>query len=228
MVPAGFTGRVAFGPFVLDGGTRELRRGGEPIHLTPKAFDLLSALVEQRPRAVSKSALYERLWPNTFVDEANLSILIGEIRTALGDSAKKPAFIRTVHAFGYAFCGEAASLTESTPGPRVSQTGTCWLVSKARHVALHQGENIIGRDPAADIWLDARGISRRHARIVVSGAQALVEDAGSKNGTWLKGRRIESAETLSDGDEIRFGSLSMTFRVWSEAGTTETTGFPSR
>ena len=95
MVPASFTGRVSFGLFVLDGGTRELRRGQEPLHLTPKAFDLLSTLIEQRPRAVSKAALYERLWPNTFVDEANLAILVAEIRAALGDSARKPAFIRT-------------------------------------------------------------------------------------------------------------------------------------
>jgi len=226
MIPAGFTGRVAFGPFVLDGGTRELRRGGERIHLTPKAFELLLALLEQRPRAISKSALYERLWPNTFVDEANLSILIGEIRSALGDPAKKPVFIRTVHAFGYAFCGEAVGVGESEDAARRSDAGTCWLISKARHVALHQGENVIGRDPAADIWLDARGISRRHARIVVTDAQALLEDAGSKNGTWLKGSRIESAQMLTDGDEVRFGSVSMTFRVWSEVGTTETTGYP--
>jgi DNA-binding winged helix-turn-helix (wHTH) protein len=225
MIPAGGSGRFAFGPFVLDGGTRELRRGDERIHLTPKAFDLLSALLQQRPKAVSKSALYERLWPDTFVDEANLSILIGEIRGALGDSAKKPAFIRTVHGFGYAFCGDAVSIEEPAQAPR-TQPGTCWLISHARHVALHQGENTIGRDPAADIWLDARGISRRHARIVVTDAQALLEDAGSKIGTWLKGSRIESAQTLTDGDEVRFGSVSMTFRVWSEVGTTETTGYP--
>jgi len=218
---------MAFGPFVLDGGTRELRRGQEPIHLTPKAFDLLSALVEQRPRAVNKAALYERLWPNTFVDEANLAILIGEVRAALGDSAKTPAFIRTVHGFGYAFCGQAVCAGGS-PAALTATGSMCWLVSKARHVSLHQGENIIGRDPAADVWLDARGISRRHARILVNGDEASVEDVGSKNGTWLKGRRIEAAEALSDGDELRFGSMSMTFRVWSDGGSTETTGSLSR
>jgi DNA-binding winged helix-turn-helix (wHTH) protein len=227
MVPASFTGRVSFGLFVLDGGTRELRRGQEVIHLTPKAFDLLTTLIEQRPRALSKAALYERLWPNTFVDEANLSILIAEIRGALGDSARKPAFIRTVYGYGYAFSGEAVGISGASVGPGPAPR-TCWLVSKARHVSLHEGENIIGRDPAADVWLDARGISRRHARIIVTGAQASIEDAGSKNGTWLKGRRIDSAESLKDGDQLRFGSVSMTFRLWLDAGSTETTGASSQ
>ena len=49
MVSAGFNGRVSFGPFLLDGGTRELRCGVDPIHLTPKAFELISMLIEQRP-----------------------------------------------------------------------------------------------------------------------------------------------------------------------------------
>jgi DNA-binding winged helix-turn-helix (wHTH) protein len=226
MVPAGFTGRITFGPFVLDGGTRELLRGADPIHLTPKAFELLSALIDQRPRAVAKAALYEQLWPSTFVDEANLAILVGEVRSALGDSARTPTFIRTVHGFGYAFCGQAFSVRVLPAGsPTVGST--FWLVSKTKHVSLHQGENIIGRDPSSDVWLDAHSISRRHARIIVSGDSATVEDAGSKNGTWLKGRRIDAAETLTDGDQLQFGSVPITFRVWSD-GSTDSTGSLSR
>jgi DNA-binding winged helix-turn-helix (wHTH) protein len=222
MVPAGISGRVSFGAFVLDPGTRELRRGEETIHLTPKAFDLLSALIEQRPRAVARPALYERLWPDTFVDEANLTILIAEIRTALGDSAKTPAFIRTVHAFGYAFCGE---VVQAIPAGSVSAAGpTCWLLSQNRHMSLHEGENIVGRDPSADVWLDAHGISRRHARITISAGEASLEDVGSKNGTWLNGQRVDKAESLADGDQLKFGSVPMTFRVWTDGGSTDTTG----
>jgi DNA-binding winged helix-turn-helix (wHTH) protein len=223
MVPAGLTGRASFGPFVLDAGTRELRRGEDSIHLTPKAFDLLSSLIEQRPRAVARAALYERLWPNTFVDDANLTILIAEVRTALGDEAKTPAFIRTVHGFGYAFCGEAViegAIANAPPGAGP----TCWLISKKRHLSLHEGENIVGRDPSADVWLDAHGISRRHARITVSAGAASLEDAGSKNGTWLNGQRVDKAESLADGDQLKFGSVPMTFRVWTDGGSTDTTG----
>jgi DNA-binding winged helix-turn-helix (wHTH) protein len=222
MIPAGFNGRVSFGPFLLDGGTRELRRGVDPIHLTPKAFELLSALIEQRPRAVTKAALYERLWPNAFVDEANLAILVGEIRGALRDSARMPTYIRTVHGFGYAFCGHAFNASAL---PAVSPTvgSTCWLVSKTRHVSLHEGENIVGRDPSSEVWLDAHSISRRHARIVVSGDKATVEDTRSKNGSWLNRRRIEATEPLTDGDQLMFGSVAMTFRIWFDGGSTETT-----
>jgi DNA-binding winged helix-turn-helix (wHTH) protein len=201
MIPAGSTDRIAFGPFVLDGGTRELRRGDQPVHLTPKAFDLLWNLIEQRPRAVAKAALYHRLWPDTFVDEANLAILVGEVRSALGDSARKPVFIRTVHGFGYAFCGTA--VTVARPASRsATAAGTCWLVSKTQHVALHQGENIVGRDPSADVWIDRHSISRTHARIVIDGVHATVEDAGSKNGTWRGNdcRRRRAEVRFSDDD----------------------------
>ena len=88
---------------MLDTDTRELRRKALPIHLSPKAFQLLQLLVENRPKALSKASLQERLWPDTFVVEANLSNLVGEVRAALGDDAHRPHFVRTVHAFGYAF-----------------------------------------------------------------------------------------------------------------------------
>src|SRR5262245_49255434 len=100
--------RFQFGPFSLDTETRQIARADEPIHVSPKAFELLTALVEARPRALSKADLHERLWPDTFVSDANLAILIREIRRALDDSARAPKFIRTLHGFGYAFSGSAA------------------------------------------------------------------------------------------------------------------------
>jgi Tol biopolymer transport system component/DNA-binding winged helix-turn-helix (wHTH) protein len=99
--------RIRFGPFTLDLESRQLTSGGEAVHLEPKAFELLSALVLARPKALSKADLQERLWPGTFVAEANLSNLVAEIRAALGDPARAPKYVRTAHGFGYAFCGEA-------------------------------------------------------------------------------------------------------------------------
>jgi Transcriptional regulatory protein, C terminal len=75
---------VRFGDFIVDTDTRELLRESRPVHLSPKAFQLLELLVTARPRALSKDALYKRLWPNTFVVEANLSNLVGELRAAIG------------------------------------------------------------------------------------------------------------------------------------------------
>jgi Tol biopolymer transport system component/DNA-binding winged helix-turn-helix (wHTH) protein len=105
--------RIRFGPFTLDLESRQLTSGSEDIHLEPKAFELLSALVLARPKALSKADLQERLWPGTFVAEANLSNLVAEIRAALGDPARAPKYVRTAHGFGYAFCGDAEQLTDS-------------------------------------------------------------------------------------------------------------------
>jgi DNA-binding winged helix-turn-helix (wHTH) protein len=75
--------RVSFGRFVLDFDTRELRRGDTPVALPPKAYELLETLVMSRPKAMSKLALQERLWPETYVVEKNLTNLVADIRKAL-------------------------------------------------------------------------------------------------------------------------------------------------
>src|SRR3982751_3848655 len=94
--------QIRFGTRTLDIAGRRLFRENQEVHLTPKAFDLLALLVENRHRALSKAELKERIWPNTFVTEDGLSRLVNEIRTAIGDDARHPRWIRTVHGFGYA------------------------------------------------------------------------------------------------------------------------------
>lgn len=211
--------RVGFGSFILDDSARQLLNGTREIHLAPKAFALLSALVAARPGVLSKADLQERLWPETFVAEANLSNLIAEIRAALGDRARAPRFIRTAHGFGYAFCGEATVLRPAV----VHQNQTaCWLEWGTRRFALTPGENVVGRDPDVEIRLDSSTVSRRHARIVVRAGVAMLEDAGSKNGTFIGEARVKSAVPLSDGDLIHVGSFVVTFRASGRAGTTQT------
>ena len=77
--------RWTFGDFVLDLDAHELLRAGTPVSFSPKAFQLLGILVENHPRALSKTELQDRLWPGTFVVEKNLTNLVSEIREALGD-----------------------------------------------------------------------------------------------------------------------------------------------
>jgi DNA-binding winged helix-turn-helix (wHTH) protein len=97
-----------FGTFALSTDSRQLlTESGHAIHLEPKAFELLAALLAVRPNAVTKADLMQRLWPDTFVAEANLSNLVADLRQALDDPARAPRFIRTVHGFGYAFAGDA-------------------------------------------------------------------------------------------------------------------------
>jgi DNA-binding winged helix-turn-helix (wHTH) protein len=104
---------LQFGEFIFDSETHELLRDHQPVTLSPKAFQLLEILIENRPKALSKSQLHDRLWPNTFVVEANLSNLIGEVRRALDDDPRRPRFVRTIHRFGYAFRAETADLARS-------------------------------------------------------------------------------------------------------------------
>src|SRR5262245_17210286 len=143
---------------IFDSETRQLLREGQPVALSPKAFQLLELLIESRPKALSKSDLHDRLWPNTFVVEANLSNLIGELRRALKDDSKRPQFIRTVHRFGYAFRGEPgdSSLHKSI-------RAVCRVVWAGGSATLGNGEHIVGRDTAAAIFLDSPSVSRRHA-----------------------------------------------------------------
>lgn len=98
-----------FGPFALSPAERSLRRNGEPLALTPKAFDLLVALVEARGRLVEKDALIARVWAGTFVDEAVLTQNIFTLRKALGDGG---SYIETVPKFGYRF---SAPIVEVAP-----------------------------------------------------------------------------------------------------------------
>ena len=91
---------LKFGDFVLDSDARQLTRGGADIRLSPKAFDLLFLLVERRPDVITKADLLAAIWPDTYVVEANLNVVVGEIRRALGDDPHAPRFIRTVYLSG--------------------------------------------------------------------------------------------------------------------------------
>jgi DNA-binding winged helix-turn-helix (wHTH) protein len=209
--------RLCFGDLVLDVDTRQLLRENQEVRVSPKAFELLKMLVDERPAAVAKNALIERLWPDTYVAETNLASLVAEIREATGDRADEPRFIRTVHRFGYAFC---APVAESAAGDAGRPPLGSWLMCEGRQIQLSEGENIIGREPEAAVWVDSSTISRRHARIVIAGDRATLEDLGSKNGTELRGERLTMPVDLADGDEIRIGSVVVTFRMPARPGST--------
>ena len=76
-----------------------------------------------------------------------------------------------------------------------------------------EGENLIGRTNQNGSWFDSISVSRRHARIIVRGDSASVEDLGSKNGTYVDEVKITAATPLVSGAQIRFGSIAVTFRI---------------
>ncbi len=197
----------AFGLFELDPESHRLACNGHEIRLRPKAFALLALLIEAAPRVVSKREIHERLWPGGVVSDATLVALVKELRRVLNDHDRRAPVIRTVHRVGYAL-GTVARTGSAAPA-----RGLHWLVAGDRErFPLTAGENVIGRDPQADVWLDYATVSRRHARISVAGEHLTIEDLGSKNGTRVAGQRVLEPTALCDGDRIAFGRVVVTYR----------------
>ena len=209
-----------FDSLTLDSGTRQLLRAGEEVHLSPKAFELLLLLIENRSQAMSKADLNESLWPATYVSETNLAGLIAELRRAMGDSAEDPRYIRTMHRFGYWFIGQVRQ--EPASSESVAPAVRHWIVWETRQIPLADGDNIVGRGQDAGVWIEAPGVSRHHARIRVGREGATIEDLDSKNGTFLRDVRISGPSALADGDQIRIGSVVVVFRTPPPADLTET------
>jgi DNA-binding winged helix-turn-helix (wHTH) protein len=210
--------RTRFSQFIVDSDTRQLLRDSTEIHLSPKAFDLLCALLARRPNVVSKEDLLRQVWPDSYVVEANLNVLVGEVRRAIGDTAQTSQFIRTVHGVGYAFCGNAVDPEGATAGKSGKKAARCCLIGNGATFVLSEGDNIIGRDLSCNVWLDDPDVSRRHALIRIDTARrsAVLEDLDSTNGTLLGGSRVRSRTPLSDGDVIRVGAVELRFRDGSD------------
>jgi DNA-binding winged helix-turn-helix (wHTH) protein len=208
---------LRFHGFELDAGSRLLRRGGERIHLTRKAFDFLVLLVEQAPRVVTKEELHQQLWPGTFVSDVTVAGVVKELRHAFRDHGCDESIVRTAHGVGYAFAG-----TIEAPAVNDNRNARFCLVAGSRRVVLVPGENGIGRDPGAAVWLDSPQASRHHARITVAGDAAVLEDLGSKNCTLVNELRVSGPTRLSDGDSIQIGSMIFVFRVMDTTASTET------
>jgi Tol biopolymer transport system component/DNA-binding winged helix-turn-helix (wHTH) protein len=119
-----------FGPFLIDVRERVLLRDGQPVPLTPKAFDLLAALVAQPGRLISKEDLLNEVWPGTFVEESNLAYNVFALRKALGDPAENGQYIATVPKRGYRFTATVTPADPANAG-QPSSEGTAELGRKA-------------------------------------------------------------------------------------------------
>lgn len=203
--------QIRFGTCVLDLASHRLYRDGQNVHITPKAFELLKILVDHAPKALTKAELLDRLWPNTFVSDDALARLVSDLRVATGDSARDAKVIRTIHGFGYAFDAEVQNSTR----PHRNGQPTWKLTWASHEFQLKDGENIIGRDPDVTVPINSQIVSRRHARILLEGGTARVEDLGSKNGTYIGRQRLAAPRELKDGDVVKVGDHELTVRVIS-------------
>src|SRR5437879_3835191 len=102
-------GSYEFGPFLIDGKERLLLRDGQPVAIAAKAFDMLLLLVENSGHLLTKEEMMSRLWPDLFVEEANLTNNISMLRKALGETENGRPYIQTVPRVGYRFVVTATS-----------------------------------------------------------------------------------------------------------------------
>lgn len=213
-----------FGPFLYDPVSRGLLKDGAEIPLTHKGRELLLLFLNNPGRLLSREDVIARVWPDVAVTDDAVRFQVMELRRALGKDGTE--FIRTIRREGYRWEAEVRPAAdrpvrstrdggETRPRPRFR------LVLEGREVQLVEGENVVGRDPDGALWIDHPSVSRRHASIQVAGGKATLEDLGSKNGTFLGGKKLSRKAVLADGDELRIGPETMVFRTLSP-GTTRT------
>jgi TolB-like protein/DNA-binding winged helix-turn-helix (wHTH) protein len=135
-----------FSNHVLDGNLRELTRGGQSVAVEPQVFDLLMYLVENRDRVVSKDDLIESIWHGRIVSESTLTSRINAARTAVGDTGKDQAVIRTIARKGFRFVGDVRGAV----APRTATSGAL-APQGATTVASPSGANPIASPPTAPV-----------------------------------------------------------------------------
>ncbi len=218
------TGLVRFGVFEVDLATGELRRKGVKVALTAQAFAVLTALIETPGGLVTREALCARIWPDAVhLDfEHGLNKAVHRLRQALGDSTESPRFVETLSRRGYRFIAPIEARGQmSTADSRMERKSRFRILWGLRVFPLRDGANFVGRGEGTDVVVESVTVSRRHARIVVEGDHATIEDLGSRNGTLVDGRRVTEPTALVDGSAITTGSEQLIFRA-SATGTAPT------
>jgi DNA-binding winged helix-turn-helix (wHTH) protein len=203
--------RVPVGAVAFDPSRRVLLDHGAVVALSRLEYALLALLVECRPRAVSKEEIQEALWADVAVSETSLTTLVKDLRVKLRQSGREGP-IRTVHGYGYAL--------ESAPG---AESSAPRLVRGRTAIRAVSPELILGREPGGPGSIDDASVSRRHARLTWEASGLVLADLGSKNGTYVRGKRISEPVALKDGDEVRIGLVTFVFRAApTGASTTKT------
>jgi DNA-binding winged helix-turn-helix (wHTH) protein/Tol biopolymer transport system component len=227
---------LQFGDFLLDRDQQVLLRDGRPVPLTPKAYQLLSELIENHGRIVEKGQLMEAVWPDSFVEEGNLSFTVNLIRKALDDSRSDPRYIETVSKRGYRFIAEVNQVSASissqddggiesvqVPGALPVRSGHTWIVGSVAAVALvlllGVGAWYFAKREAVGLPILARRFTVE--QLSTSGASssaaispdgkyvAFSDESGGRQSLWL--RDIETSENIQILPPSDDDYLSLTF-----------------
>lgn len=229
------SGSFRFGEFELDLAAYALRRGRVRIKLEKVPMEVLILLVASAGALVERREIQAALWgADVFVErDSAINTAIRKIRQALEDDAEKPRFVETVVGKGYRFIApverrvwgsqvERSDIETARPSSaRWRRTFPSYCVTRGKQeFVLDTGENLLGRDPTARVYVDHASVSRRHARISIRSERAVLEDLKSRNGTYLDGRRIEAPTEIRHGAIIGLGPITLTFLVLSAPAST--------
>jgi len=204
----------AFESFELDERSGELTANGTRVAVAPKVFELLSYLVRNANRLLSRDELLGALWPDAHVTDASLARAVTGARAALrGGGAEKS--IETVPRRGYRF---VAAVAERTAAP--AKPSRFALLTPTGAARLREGAMLLGRSGGVDVAIDDGTVSRVHARLTLDGHDAAIEDLGSKNGTFVNGARIGERLRVAHGDRITLGSVDLVLVESDDESTT--------
>jgi len=157
----------AFGPFRLDTLGHTLRKEGKTLPLPPKAFELLVLLVKRNGELLSKGELLNTLWPNTFVEENNLTQYVSMLRKLLGEVATEDQkYIETVPKLGYRFIPEVREIVEGDPSTPLRTSGELVLSKRTRtHIVLREEEEVEEESDESSKVLPAPATAWTKARV---------------------------------------------------------------
>ena len=231
--------RVAFGPFTLDRQERLLRRHGREIPLPERSRRLLEVLIDAAGSTVSKDRLVDRVWQGACVSDTSLTEAMSRLRDALGDDARRPRYVRTVHGHGYEFIAAVEPARPAVAPTRrrrfpASVAASIALASAvgvavAGFAALHHKSTTAAGDPAPRtaprlrlaeyeagggkvLEYDVPSLPYNDLSVSRGGERlAFSIDVGPRTGAWvLEPRRGELRRITRDG--------SFTDPVWASDG----------
>lgn len=184
----------SFGPFILNPAEKLLLRNGLNVSITPKAFDLLSVLIENHGHLLTKQELMDLIWPNSFVEEANLSVKMSELRRLLGEGPNENRYIETVPRRGYRFVADVTILNAFENKE---------VVQSVEGVEIEETE-VNTSEAAEEVNRDGGGFSIRIPSVVryvfvAAGIIAALLAAGNITGYWsfTSARRPATIRTLA-------------------------------
>jgi DNA-binding winged helix-turn-helix (wHTH) protein len=203
-------GSFRLGDWLFEPTLGQISCGKRTVRLRPRAVEVLSCLAASPGAVVSRDRLIDAVWRTSHVSENVVSQVITELRAAFGDDARSPCYIQNIPRRGYRLVAPVGRLDQDASV--LDDLSLYILAAAGIQFALVRGENLVGRSSGADLRINMTQVSRLHARIVVRGRAATIEDLESKNGTFINGERISKPTRLAIGDEIGFGPGSASFR----------------